>query len=331
MKPEIKTRFSAEMLTELTSRYGISPDQLTALDGFESFIYRYDRGEQGLILRIGHSSRRGEALVRGEIDWIRFLAAEGAGVARPVKSDLGHHVERIDDGSGEAFIAAAFQEADGKLPDEHGWSEELMTAYGRAIGRMHRLSTRYKPADPLGFRPDWNHPAINDVAENLHHIDLVAVDRWTELETWCRSLPTLRDAYGLIHFDAHALNFFVNDTGQITFFDFDDCNYNWFAADIAILLFYRVMWAEDRAAATRAFLKPFLSGYREEFNLQPRWFETIPHFLKMREIDLYGVIHRSFDLETEDDPWITGFMAGRKEAIHTGSPYIPLDFSEFVS
>ena len=97
-------------------------------------------------------------------------------------------------------------------------------------------------------------------------------------------------------------------------------------ADIAIALFYRVMWAQDMAEATRAFLEPFMRGYLQEHDLDPAWLATIPLFLKMREIDLYGVIHGHFDLAHEDDPWIVAYMRGRRERIHADAPYVALDF-----
>ena len=326
MRPEIKSRFTNEMLARLASRYGASPDDLEMLDGFESFIYRFGKDRQGNILRIGHSGRRGETYVRGEIDWINFLAAGGTGVARAVPSIDGNLVETTADGSGEHFIAAVFREASGKYPGEVGWSDALIENYGRVIGRMHALTTQYQPGDPLGSRPHWYEPAINDVEDVLAEVDPVAAEKWARLLAEIRTLQTPGDAYGLIHYDAHALNFFVDDDLRITFFDFDDCCYNWFSADIAIVLFYKVMWDADRAAAAREFLGPFLRGYRSEYRLDPKWLETMPLFLKMREIDLYALIQRDFDLETEDDPWIVGYMKGRREAIHEDRPYIDMDF-----
>ena len=47
---------------------------------------------------------------------------------------------------------------------------------------------------------------------------------------------------------------------------------------------------------------PFLTGYSRENPLETRRLNGIPYFLKLREIDLYAVIHRSFDVENLDDP-----------------------------
>ncbi len=57
------------------------------------------------------------------------------------------------------------------------------------------------------------------------------------------------------------------------------------------------------------------------------WLKEIPHFLKLREIDLYAIIHRSFDVDNlEDDPWVANYMRGRKEKIENDVPFIDFAF-----
>lgn len=330
MRPDIQARFTDAMLRELAARYGLRPEQLNELDGFESFIYQFDKDGAGYILRIGHGERRGEVYVRGEVDWLNYLAAGGAAVAGASNSLRGELVETVDDGQGAQFIATAFHQAPGIPPWEFGWSPELYITYGKALGRMHALTTTYRVSDPLAFRPSWDHPTILDVESNLSQGDPRALEKFQALEARCHSLPQTPDAYGLIHFDAHAANFLVDSVDRITLFDFDDCNYNWFAYDIAIVLFYMVMWEKDKPAFTRAFLEKFFTGYRQEYRLDPAWLETIPMFLKMREIDLYGVIHRDFELENLDNPWVRGFMDGRQERIHADQPFVEMDFTELA-
>jgi Ser/Thr protein kinase RdoA (MazF antagonist) len=123
---------------------------------------------------------------------------------------------------------------------------------------------------------------------------------------------------------------FVDEAGTITLFDFDDCNYSWFANDIAIVLFYIAMWKEDVQAYTREFMTHFLRGYRRENRLDPVWLSEIPRFLKLREIDLYAIIHRSFDVDNLDDPWCQRYMEGRKERIQDDVRYIDFPFESLA-
>jgi hypothetical protein len=47
--------------------------------------------------------------------------------------------------------------------------------------------------------------------------------------------------------------------------------------------------------------------------------------LKQREIDLYGVIYRSFDVNNISDSWVARFMQGRKERIENDVPYVEIE------
>ncbi len=327
MEQRIRDRFSPEILEETTARYGLTPNQLIAKDGFESFIYEYERDGNGFILRIAHSIRRSEAMVRGEIDWINFLADGGAGVARAVQSARDYRVERIDDGAGGYFLATAFHRARGKPAWEVGWSEPLYRTYGRLMGNLHGLTRSYVPGDPRAERFNWDSSEMLEVEQFLPRTETMVRDNYRRLLEKIHVIPQNGDSYGLIHQDAHAGNFFVSDTGEITLFDFDDCAYSWFINDIAIVLFYMINGMKNPREFLDTFLPPFLEGYCLETRFDPTWIEAIPLFLKLREIDLYAVIHRSFNVENLEDPWCRRFMTGRRERLMKNHPFVDFDFT----
>jgi Ser/Thr protein kinase RdoA (MazF antagonist) len=326
MEKRIKERYSDTILREAMRRYDIAPDRICLLDGFESFMYEFERGPEAYILRIGHTFRRTEALIQGEVDWINYLADGGATVARAILSSEGNMVEPLDDGRGERFLATAFQKARGKPPWETSWAPSLYESYGQLLGRMHALSKDYVPADPAWRRPQWDDEIMLDVETHLPETDTLVVERFRELMAHLATLPRDTGSYGLIHFDAHGGNLLIDAKGTITLFDFDDCNYSWFANDLAIVLFYLVVGREDGPTYLEGFLRHFLQGYRRENRLDPGWLREIPHFLKLREIDLYAVIHRSFDVANLDDPWCARYMRGRKQRIEAGLPFVEFDF-----
>ena len=327
MEKRSKERFNDNILQAAMARYGIAPGQIHLLDGFESFMYAFDRGPEACILRIGHTFRRSEALIRGEVDWINFLADGGATVARAVLSAEGNLVEPLDDGRGELFLTTAFRRAEGKPPPrEASWPPRLYETYGQLLGRMHKLSKGYEPADPAWRRPQWDDEIMLDVETHLPETDTRVADRFRALMAHLETLPRDAESYGLIHFDAHGGNFFVDAEGTITLFDFDDCNYSWFANDLAIVLFYLLVDRADGPAFLGEFMPHFLRGYRGENRLDPVWLREIPHFMKLREIDLYAIIHRSFDVDNLDHPWCARYMRGRKERIEAGRPFIDYDF-----
>ncbi len=333
MEGRIKERFSDKVLSEAMQRYGIEKDRIRPLGGFESFIYEFERGSKEYILRIGHSLRRSRSLIRGEVDWMNFLADGGTPVPRAVLSREGELVEAIDDGNGESFLATAFEKAVGRPPWEVGWTSDLFVKYGQLLGQIHALSRRYEPPEGGGSRPQWDDPIMQDIERNLPVTETIVVSKYRMIMEYVCTLPRDADSYGLIHFDAHEANLLIDDDGTITLFDFDDCAYGWFVYDIAVVLFYIVMGKDDIPGFTREFMCHFLRGYTQKNVLNPKWLREIPAFLKHREIDMYAVIHRSFDVSNLDDPWCRRYMRDRKHRIEHDMPYIEFDFehlSEFL-
>jgi len=326
MEQRIKDRFSESVLNQARTAYGIKPEDIQELDGFESYIYEYSRGEEEGILRIAHSIRRSPDLIRGELDWINYLKDGGASVAGALISRAEKWVEEIDDGAGGFFLANAFERAAGK-PRRGEWTEAQLFEYGRQIGLMHKLSTVYQPANLDWKRPEWDDPIHLEVDQFIPAEDSNIKQIYRDLVKRTQNLPKDNSCYGLIHQDAHQGNFFIDDSGKITIFDFDDSSYSWFVEDIALILFYAVMGQEDPTSFTENFLSGFFPGYFSEFDLGQKWFSKIPIFMKRREIDLYAVIHRSFDVENLDDPWCSWYLDGRRERLEKEIPYLDFDFS----
>ena len=325
MKPEIKNRMNDLILEQARQRYAIGADQLEELPAFESFMYGFGRDDGDYILRLGHSLRRTPDLYKGEVDWINYLAAGGAGVAQAILSTNGHLVEAIDDGQGEQFLATAFVRARGG--HHRGWSDELIARYGRLMGRIHHLSQSYTVSDPAWKRPLWD----NDVMLDVHAVLSNGYDKisavYDTLMNHLQSLPQPTDGYGMIHQDAHAGNFFVDDAGAITLFDFDDCVYGHFVYDLAMVLFYAVTNRPDAAAFAADFWPKFWEAYRSQHALDPQWLQEMPQYMKLREIDLFAIIQRDIPPQAQaSDGWLASFMNGRKERIEQEIPYLDYQF-----
>lgn len=70
----------------------------------------------------------------------------------------------------------------------------------------------------------------------------------------------------------------------------------------------------------------FLRGYGQACTWDFKWLKEIPNFLKIREIELYAVMYRDFDVNNIDDEWCARFMHNRKSRIENDVPYIDFDF-----
>ncbi|MCB9434698.1 MAG: phosphotransferase [Ardenticatenaceae bacterium] len=332
MKQEIRERLNDAILQEARARYGLEAGQLEALDGFESFIYTFERDGERYILRLGHSQRRSEALIRGEVDWINYLAENGTSVAWAVPSPQGNLVEPIADGHGDHFLATAFVFAPGgRAAWPMGHDAAFCRNYGRLLGKMHRLASTYQPRDPGAKRPFWNDSANNiQLAHILPASDSEILAKSDALIAYFATLPTDPAHFGLIHQDAHGGNFHVDDSGTITLFDFDDCAYMWYANDVAMVLCYASMGWDDGQTFVNTFFPPFLAGYREEWEINGRWLAEIPHFMKLRELDLYAIINRDFTpVQIAEDGWLNRFMNGRRERLLQDVPFLDVDFTGF--
>jgi Ser/Thr protein kinase RdoA (MazF antagonist) len=347
-------RYNDSILQVAMQRYSIASDQIKPLDAFESFIYEFEREGQGYILRIGHSFRKSADLIRGEVDWINTLVRGGVSVAQAIPSTNGQLVEVIDDGQGGQFLVTAFVKAQGQKPWEAGWTPARYENYGRLLGSMHALAVGYEPAQQAWRRPEWDDASMKFIELYLPESEVIAYQKYQSLLRHIQALPKDSSSYGLIHQDAHQNNFFMDAGGTFTLFDFDDCAYSWFINDIAIVLFYISMDAEElgfpsAAAFTHEFLSHFLHGYRQAYRLDPAWLKEIPTFLKLRELELYAVVHRDFDIQHTEHwslesfqrirdfdvnnsghIWIANFMRNRKTNIEQDLPFIDFDFASLT-
>lgn len=325
MEQRIKDRFTEDIFQEVIKRYGISTNQIKILDSFESFIYEFENKTGEYILRIGHSIRRNVDLIHGEVDWINFLADRGVGVSKAITSRNGNLVETVDDHQGGQFLATAFVKAKGASPWGK-WTPALIESYGEQLGKMHFHTQYFQPLFSTRKRPEWDDPIFDYVDQYLPESDWIIREKYKAICRHVNMIPKTVETYGLIHQDAHGANLFVDEVGNITLFDFDDCCYSWFINDIAIVLFYMVSTTEEKVPLTIEFLSRFLRGYLRHFHLNFELLKEIPYFLKIREIELYSVIQRDFDLDAIDDRWVKRFMENRKFDIENDVPFIDLDF-----
>lgn len=325
MEQRIKNRFNDNIFDEIIKRFGVQKNQIKSLDSFESYIYEFTSNSKDFILRISHSIRRNENLIHAEVDWINYLADRGVGVSKAITSTNGKLVEAVDDLKGGQFLASAFIKAEGKSPWGL-WTPEQYESYGEIIGKMHFHTKQYQPTQPGRKRPEWDDLIFDFVNSYLGEHEWLVKEKYKQVLNQVNQIPKNQQTYGLIHQDAHGGNLFIDDEGQITLFDFDDCCYSWFINDIAIVLFYIVMDAKNRNEFTKEFLRHFFKGYLKHCSLDPEILKEIPNFLKLREIELYAAILRDFGPDNIEDEWCDRYMKGRKDKINNEIPYIDLNF-----
>ncbi|WP_158555843.1 phosphotransferase enzyme family protein [Peribacillus glennii] len=301
MEKTVDLVFSSEILNEGADLFEVDRNSLTKLGDFENYIYRGKRDSLDVIVRYTHSSHRTYDLLAAEIDWVSFLKNKGFNVYGHFTSKNGQLVETRKARDETEFYISCFEMLPGR---QIGWRniEEnggLARIWGAAIGKLHRITKSYQPPTGKAARLQWDD-------DELIQIEMFKPDIESEIAAYrdriiaqINSLEKTEDNYGLIHSDLHSGNFHIHGE-DIFLFDFDDCSYHWFGSDIAIPLYYIVFQRDLHSKdgrdefASRFFTK-FIEGYKMEYILGPGTLESIPLFLKLRDIVLLSVLYKKFD------------------------------------
>jgi len=317
--------FTSIVRAEILARAGAI--ETSDLGGFESHILAVTKDGQDAILRAAHLTHRTLDQVAGELEWLRFLQEAGAPVCEVMQID-GHDCVAVDE-----FVVSLLVKAPGKIVEQADWQAPFFERWGEAIGHCHELSRQYQPMGKPRFHWDED-DNINFPLRIPKEQEAVLAVGAEEFE-WLKKLPQNTEVYGLIHCDAHPGNFFVDDQGSLTLFDFDDCCYQWYAYDVATVIFSAVLqpWIGDtqgdRIAEAQRFIPAFLSGYARQSPMSALMLSDLHHFLKVRELSLFGVFHTFMDVNNIDDWYGNKFMANRQKLIEAREPFLDIDFSQY--
>lgn len=109
------------------------------------------------------------------------------------------------------------------------------------MGQMHRLTIDYSK-NTYCSQFKWNGPLFWRKNIPVDDEEVRQGERRFLKELECP--PVERDNFGIVHFDIHTDNFLV-DGPRLTIIDFETCQFNWYAADIASALFLWCKRAPD--------------------------------------------------------------------------------------
>jgi Ser/Thr protein kinase RdoA (MazF antagonist) len=329
---EIRAQFTDTILHEAAVRFGVTGDLLKSLGGFESFVYEYARGDQSYILKIGHTIRRSEHYIMGELEWLNFLADRGVSVARAIPSENGRLIERVPAADGHAWLVMAYAKAPGHLVTAEDWNGQFYETLGRLTGQMHRLTKEYRLSNPAFKRQEWYEEDQLNARKYLPAHEAAVIARADELMAELRTLPAPPDAFGMMHTDLHHGNVFVHE-GQITAFDFDDCHWSYFVNDAAVTrtgaLWFPPAPHADRKAFAQEFLTHYFRGYCQENRLDPKWLPHIRDFLLLRDLLLFITIYQSFDVAGFSEKQVAELNEHRRRVLQ-GEPIVDLDWMQFA-
>jgi Ser/Thr protein kinase RdoA (MazF antagonist) len=318
--------FTSPVRDAIFVHFGLRQSDWQDLGGFESFVFA--NAAEKRIFRVTHISHRSLADIQAELEFLSFLKSNGAAVSEPIVPIHRQQVEYVEQVG--AFICCQFAMAEGRLVSQADWQSPLFESWGESIGQFHQLASQYQPVGAKRF--DWRVDANLDYRSRVPPSETKILGFADQHVEALRRLPTDRDLYGLIHSDAHPGNFFLHGEA-LTFFDFDDCCYQWFVFDVATVLFGAVLrpWVGDSAQAreteAKNFLSAFLKGYSKAFNVSAFMLEQMHLFLKLRELSLYAVIHSQLDINNLEEDFPIKVMKGRQARLAADLPFLEIDFT----
>jgi amicoumacin kinase len=309
MEKTVDTLLTKELLFQLFERFSVQTETYKKLGDFENYVYEVFQNGQPVILRLTHSSHRIKEEIQSELDWMNFLHQHQVNVPLAYESTNQKLVESIEASDGSYFYACVFTKAQGEPVKINSpkFSEDLFYAWGKEIGKMHRVTKNYQPSERIVRRANWDEEdLLVNIEEYIPCGDTVIVEKTKELIRKIQTFPKNNDNFGLIHTDMHSGNFFFDDQ-EIHVFDFDDSCYLWFASDIAIPLYYSILYGfgdkskMEKMEFTLGFITAFTKGYESENALPEQWKEHLPYFLRLRDITLYSVLHKKIAPEDRNE------------------------------
>ncbi|WP_226677255.1 phosphotransferase enzyme family protein [Rossellomorea aquimaris] len=335
MEKWIQELFTEDVLKDAASRFGCGTSHAKKLGDFENYVYEVHKGEVPYILRLTHSSHRSKEEVEAELHWINYLHKHGVNVSLVNDSEAGNLVEVLETGDTQFFVCL-FDKAPGapvKINDPL-FDDGLFYKWGKLTGHMHRVTKGYKLDE--NSRKRWDLDDVLDYEKYLtSEEDRDIIEKGHHNKETIRGFDETSDTFGLIHSDIHPGNFFYHD-GGLHVFDFDDSTQFYFVSDVAIPLYYSVWWKfrneslETRSEFGERFLTAFLKGYKTECEIGDEWIKRIPHFLLLRDLTLYSVFHKKWDLShlSEGEESLLSQIRNR---LHHDEPIVDLDYEKVLT
>jgi Ser/Thr protein kinase RdoA (MazF antagonist) len=278
-------------------------------------IYPFQAQGKTQLLRFSPKSEKKRENILAELDFISYLRSKKYGVLETVVSKNGEELIEMQTPWGKYF-ASVFKRVAGVQINNTDLSDLVIFSHGKALGKLHQLSSEYKPST----NKRWSY------SEVLNWIHTILVDFPNEksalIETkllldYFNSIPKTKNTYGLIHYDFEYDNvFYDEECKSCNVIDFDDAMYHWYVMDIeqSLLSLQDCMLPEMFQQKKQSFLE----GYRTEFTIPDNMMSILPACRRFANLYGYVRVLRSVEEKWNNEPqWLVGLreelIEGMKE------------------
>lgn len=234
-------------------------------------------------LRLAPVEEKQKKNLMGELEFLQYLGREGYGAMKPVAAKNGELLLTLNTKWGDYYVSV-FEGVGGISIEDTDYREDIMLAYGKALGRLHNLSMNYQPENRKWSYVEaleWIKTVLAKYKNQYPEKGLSLEKMQKEAETVEQELSKLKqtkETFGLVHYDFEPDNVFYNEAdGNCQVIDFEDGMYHFFMVDIEQVL--DSISEELEGEAFEQAKKYFLQGYKSEKALEPDYEEK---FVLMR-------------------------------------------------
>ncbi len=248
-------------------------------------VYPFRAQGRTQLLRFSPNKEKQRENILAELEFISYLRSKQYGVLETVSSKNEEELVEKQTPWGD-YYASVFKRVSGVQLGDTDLSNTIIFNYGKALGKLHQLSSEYKPktferwsySDVL----DWMYTVLIDSP-----LETSALEEIQLLKNYFDSIPITKSNFGLIHYDFELDNVFYDEELQsCNIIDFDDSMYHWYVMDIEQALDS----LKDSISPETFPLKKqcFMDGYRSEYDISDDMMSLIPAC--RRFANLYGYV-----------------------------------------
>lgn len=278
-QPEVNREYAVQA----AGLWAADADTIEHIGDFGNSVYSFKAAGSTAILRLTNPRDRSQPVNQAELDFLLHLKSSGVQVSIPLPSRRGHLIEPVSVDDTE-LLASVFDYAPGLVvtPESPHWGEAFFRAWGRTLAHIHEATRVF---EPIAGRQRWHWQDEDLIANARRYIpadDTLSLRELDTLQRHLSQLPISRETYGLIHADLGNRNFHYDPDNGITVFDFGNCCYHWFVADITITLSTLRHYPERDQ-----YRDWLLAGYAEIFPVDLFLFSQHSWFMRLRILYVY--------------------------------------------
>ncbi|MBQ4581013.1 MAG: phosphotransferase [Clostridia bacterium] len=264
-------------------------------------VYPFDWEGKLCFLRLTPAEEKSAVHVRAELDFLTHLQRADYPAMRPIPTLDDQLLLNLSTPWG-VWHACAFTGVPGRQIEDIPLTEEVLTRYGAALGRLHCISMALD--SPLA-RPAWM-DALDWAWTYIEQGPGYIQEEYRAVRKALSCMPEEKHTFGLVHYDFEPDNVFF-DGESCHAIDFDDSMYHFYAIDLVQAL--DELPREAHAA--------FLAGYYAACPQSGAKEEDFPLMRRFR--DLYSwarVMHALSDIPKEQPDWMPGLIGMLTKKLH---------------